>query len=78
MEWLNGIGKNSDGIIGIKRKSIALNRLALSYNMRSDIANEARSMYNIVLAYSLVHNETPLGKRNHDNQIITSMKTKCI
>lgn len=48
-EWLNGIGKKRGGIIGITKTSSALSRWALSYNLRSHIANETRNVYGLVL-----------------------------
>ena len=37
-EWLNGIGKKGGGIVGITKKTTALSRWALSYNLRSHVA----------------------------------------
>ncbi|KAL2095499.1 hypothetical protein ACEWY4_010218 [Coilia grayii] len=55
-EWLNGIGKKSGGIIGITKTSSALSRWALSYNLRSHIANETRAAYGLVLKDEYSHN----------------------
>ena len=44
-EWLNRIRKKRDGIIGITKTSSALNRWALSYNLRSHVSNKTRAVY---------------------------------
>ena len=68
-EWLNGIGKKGGGIIGITKTSTALNRWALSYNLRSHIALETRALYGVGnTTDDLVHNESTKGRIKLDNQ----------
>jgi len=43
-ECLNGIGKRGGGIVGITRTSSALSRWALSYDLRSQIAENTHTM----------------------------------
>ena len=38
-EWLNGTEKRAGGIVGITKTPSALNRWALSFNLRSQISN---------------------------------------
>ena len=38
LEWLNCVGKESGGIVGITKSPSALSRWALSYNLRSMIS----------------------------------------
>ena len=59
--------KSGGGIIGITKTSKALNRWALSYNLRSHIACETRAMYNLRLDDSIVHNEATTGQKTKDN-----------
>ena len=44
-EWLNAVGKNGGGIIGITKTPSALSRWALSYNLRSHLALETRAVF---------------------------------
>ena len=43
-EWLNVIGKKSGGLVGITRLSAALNRWALSFNLRSMIVKQTKQL----------------------------------
>ena len=47
IEWLDGIGKRGGGIVGITKKSSALSRWALSYNLRSQIAENTHTMFRL-------------------------------
>jgi len=47
LEWLNGIGKRDGGIVGITKTSSALSSWALSYNLRSQIAENIHTMFRL-------------------------------
>ena len=66
-EWLNGTGKKGGGIIGITKTPTALSRWALSYNLRSHIANETREVYRISSEDSHSHNESTNSRKRRDN-----------
>jgi hypothetical protein len=66
-EWLNGTGKRGGGIVGITKTSSALNRWALSYNLRSHIAADTREMFSIYPKDVLSHNEAKPSRQNRDN-----------
>jgi hypothetical protein len=56
LEWLNGIGKRGGGIVGITKTSSALSRWALSYNLRSQIADETHKMFGLCHEDKFSHN----------------------
>ena len=65
-EWLNGAGKRGGGIVGITKSITALNRLTLSFNLRSVILMDTKSIYGIDLKHSRNHKETSLSRRRQD------------
>lgn len=66
MEWINGTGKKGGGIVGITKTSSALCRWTLSYNLRSHIAAETHSMFNLCLGSTLLSNEGTKSRRKRD------------
>lgn len=67
MEWINGTGKKGGGIIGITKRTSALCRWTLSYNLRSHIAAETHAMYNNSPGSIRVHNEATKSRQKRDN-----------
>ena len=66
-EWLNAIGKKSGGIVGITKTSSALNRWALSFNLRTQIASDTREMLGISTAENIDHDQNMNDSlRSHD------------
>ena len=78
-EWLNGIGKKRGGIIGITKTSSALSRWALSYNLRSHLANKTRGVYHLDSYDEYSHNESGKGRQTQDNHdednLLTTLKS---
>lgn len=78
-EWLNGIGKKRGGIIGITKTSSALSRWALSYNLRSHLANETRAVYHLDSDDEYSHNESGKGRQTQDSRdednLLTTLKS---
>jgi len=66
-EWLNGTGKKVRGIIGITKMPTALSRWALSYNLRSHLANKTREVYDMCTDDVYVHNEATRGRKKQDS-----------
>jgi hypothetical protein len=66
-EWLNGTGKRGGGIVGITKTNTALNRWALSYNLRAHIAADTREMLQIYPKDLLSHNESKPARQQRDN-----------
>lgn len=66
-EWLNGTGKRCGGIVGITNTSSALNRWALSYNLRSHIAADTHEMFHIYPKDIVSHNEAKPARQHQDN-----------
>ena len=54
-EWLNGTGKKGGGIVGITKTTSALNRWALSYNLRACIANKTRALFHVGEHFGVLH-----------------------
>lgn len=67
-EWLNATGKTGGGIVGITKTTKALNRWALSFNLRSHISAMTREMYNIDQNDVLIHNENTPSRKIRDNE----------
>ena len=65
-EWLNGAGKRGGGIVGITKSITALNRWTLSFNLRSAISMDTKSIYGINLEHSRDHKDTSLSRRRQD------------
>lgn len=65
-EWLNGIGKKGGGIVGITKTTSALSRWALSFNLRSHLGSETKSVYGIGQDDSFTHNENNLARQKVD------------
>lgn len=65
-EWLNGIGKKGGGIVGITKTTSALSRWALSYNLRSHLGSETKSVYGIGRDDTFTHNENKLSRQKVD------------
>ena len=74
-EWLNGIGKLRGGIIGITKTYSALSRWALSYNLWTHLACEAREVYGLTLDEDYSHNESFTGQQKHDSHNEDSLVT---
>ena len=66
-EWLNATGKKGGGIVGITKTPSALNRWALSYNHRSQIAVQTAMMFGIHDDDNLAHKESSSERKKHDN-----------
>ena len=66
-EWLNGTGKKGGGIIGITKTPTALSRWALSYNLRTHLANETKETFHLGTDDVYAHNEATKGRQNQDN-----------
>ena len=64
LEWLNGIGKRGGGIVGITKTSSAFSRWALSYNLRSQIADTTHKMFGLVQEDMFSHNESTPGRND--------------
>ena len=47
LEWINGVGKRSGGIVGITKTISALTRWTLSYNLRALVATQTYEMFGI-------------------------------
>ena len=65
-EWLNSTGKSGGDIVGITKTSSALSRLALSYNLRSDIASRTFELFHANSDGMLAHKESSKGRRDKD------------
>ena len=58
-EWLNETGKIGCSIVRITQDTTALRRWALSYNLRSHIAEDTRIMYSLSEDSSMYNENTP-------------------
>ena len=65
-EWLNGTGKKRGGVIGITRNAKALNRWALSYNLRTLLSDKVYELYDIDLGHLYEHKETTTSRQERD------------
>lgn len=72
-EWLNGIREKGGGIVGITKTPSALSRWALSYNLRTHIAANTRSMFHLGLDDQLTHNESTKSRKEQDNKDATAV-----
>ena len=68
LEWLNGIGKRGGGIVGITKTSSALSRWALSYNLRSPIAENTHTMFGLHQEDKFSHNESTPGRKDNKDE----------
>ena len=80
-EWLNAIGKKSDGLVGITRVASALSRWTLSYNLRTVIASQTTAMLRLTTVDEddkYTHNECTKGRMEKDDidegNIVVSLK----
>ena len=77
-EWLNGTGKKGGGIVGITKTPAALSRWALSYNVRSHIAEETSVMFDLNMDDSLVDKEGSKGRLKlynaAENELYSTLK----
>ena len=71
LEWLNRIGKRGGGIVGITKTSSALSRWALSYNLRSQLADNKHAMFGLYQEDKFSHNESTPGRKDR------AKKDKC-
>ncbi|KAJ8316884.1 hypothetical protein KUTeg_004788, partial [Tegillarca granosa] len=74
-EWLNGTGKRCGDIVGITKTSSAPSQWALSYNLKSQIAEDTRKMFK-AQSNDENHSELKPGRNerdNHDEEMIISM-----
>ena len=67
MEWINGTGKKSGGIIGITKTTSALARWTLSYNLKSHLTAATFSMFNHSHGSTSLHNEATKSRQERDN-----------
>lgn len=74
-EWLNAVGKNGGGIIGITKTPSALSRWTLFYNLRSHLALETRAVFAGGSDDDLVHNETTKSRMKQDTKDEDSLVT---
>ncbi len=66
-EWRNAIRKKSGWIIVITKTSSALNGWALSFNLRTQIANDTQEMLGISTAENIDHDQNMNDSlRSHD------------
>lgn len=68
LEWLNGIGKRGGGIIGITKTSSALSTWALSYNLRSQTAENTHTLFRLHQEDKFSHNQSTPGRKVCDNK----------
>jgi hypothetical protein len=73
LEWLNGIGKRGGGIVGITKTTSALSRWALSYNLRSQIADETHKMFGLSHEDKFSQNESTPARKHRDNMDESSL-----
>ena len=77
LEWLNGIRKRGGGIVGITKTPLALSRWALSYNLRSQIADNTYTMLGSHQEDKFSHNESTPGRKDRDkNQVNDQIHVK--
>ena len=67
LEWLNGVGKKSGGIIGITKTNSALTRWTLSYNHRTRISMQTYEMMNVGVDTEFIPNEATSSRIKRDN-----------
>ena len=65
-EWLNGAGKAAGGIIRYIKSPSALNRWALSFNLRSQIAGATRAVFGANVDEKGIHNEDNKARKRLD------------
>ena len=75
LEWLNGIGKKSGGIVGITKTNTALARWTLSYNQRASVSNQTYEMMNVGLDTEWTPNEATPARMSRDNKDEASICT---
>jgi len=75
LEWLNGIGKRGGGIVGITKTSSALSRWALSYNLRSQTADNTHTMFGLHQEDKFSQNESTPGRKDCDKKDECSLIT---
>jgi len=68
LEWLNGVGKKSGGIVGITKTNTALARWTLSYNQRASVSNQTYEMMNVGLDTEWTPNEATPARMSRDNK----------
>ena len=76
LEWLNGIRKRGGGIVGITKTPSALSRWALSYNLRSQIADATHQMFGLDQEDQFSHNESTPGRKDRDKKDESSLLTR--
>ena len=72
LESLNGIERRGGSIVGITKTSSALTRWALSYNLRSQIADKTQTMLGLRHEFKFSHELTPASK-HRDNMEESSL-----
>ena len=80
-EWLNATGKKSGGLVGITRIASALSRWTLSYNLRTVIASQTKTLLSLTMDDEddeYTHNECTKCRMEKDDsdegRLVVSMK----
>jgi len=61
-------GKKGGGIVGITKTPSAVSKWALSYNLRSHIAEQTSAMFDIHYDDRLIHTESAKERQKQDNE----------
>ena len=69
LEWLNCVGKESGGIVGITKTPSALSRWALSYNLRSIISANTLELLGMSSAAEYRHHSEESAARKMKDKI---------
>ncbi|KAG1668552.1 Protein smg8 [Nymphon striatum] len=74
LEWLNGVGKKSGGIVGITKTNTALARWTLSYNQRASVSSQTYAMMNVGIDNQWTPNEATTARMSRDNHDEASIR----
>ncbi|KAG1647324.1 Down syndrome cell adhesion molecule-like protein 1 [Nymphon striatum] len=74
LEWLNGVGKKSGGIVGITKTNAALARWTLSYNQRASVSSQTYDMTNVGMDNQWTPNEATTARMSRDNHHEASIR----
>ena len=76
-EWIVGTGKESGGVVGITNEISAVQRWALSFHWRSEVATKTYTMFDLDVR-TATHNELNSGRPKRDekdeNSLVSTLK----
>lgn len=80
LEWMNGVGKNSGGIIGLTQNVVALHKWSLCFNLKAVIAEKTKTLLQPSYKDDVTHNESSKSRQTLDKtteEQVAKLLTKC-